>query len=138
MNTVEIKVKSELYRITDCVIDVDQYKHGNRVFPCGDGNDNKLTKKQEKQFIELMREYGYIKIPVKTVVNETYYITVQKIKNDINGNLRYQMNVFVNNKNITEFFKGTLGRMSKKGLIFQSFNLSNDVNFILNNGIYLW
>lgn len=43
--TIEIKVKSELYGVTDCVIDIDSFLSGRRTFPCGDGCDYKLTDK---------------------------------------------------------------------------------------------
>lgn len=59
MPTVEIKVKSELYRVTDCVVDVASYKTGRKVFPCGDGTDHKLTKKNEKEVNELIKKWGY-------------------------------------------------------------------------------
>lgn len=41
-DSVEIKAPSEIYGITDCVIDVDSFLKGRRVFPCGDGSDYKL------------------------------------------------------------------------------------------------
>lgn len=69
---------------------------------------------------------------VKTEINDNMYITVKKVKHDINGNPRYQLNLFENNINVTEKLKGTLGRYTKNGLTFQSHNLSNDVNFILS------
>ena len=73
------------------------------------------------------------------VAPETLYdynglqLNVQKSKRDINGNPRYALKVFKDGQNITEKYRGALGRYTKKGhIIFQSYQLSNAINFILS------
>ena len=46
---IDIKVKSCMYGITTCVIDIDQFKNGFRCFPCGDGCDYDLKQAQIRQ-----------------------------------------------------------------------------------------
>jgi ubiquitin len=65
--TVEIKVKSELYAMTDCVIDIEQFRTGKRTFPCGDGSDHRLDYDEEKQVIGQL-----LKIEKETNPNKIY------------------------------------------------------------------
>ena len=63
------------------------------------------------------------------------YINVYRVKNDINGNPLYHISFY--NKymeNITEIFKGKIGRYykNKKYITIQSYNLSNTIRYILN------
>ena len=67
----------------------------------------------------------------KVIIKGNIRITIKKIKHDINGNPRYTINFFIDDINITEKFKGILGRMTKNGLNIQSYNLNADINFIL-------
>lgn len=73
------------------------------------------------------------------VAPETLYdykglqLNVQKSKRDINGNPRYALKILKDGENITEKYRGALGRYTKKGhIVFQSYQLSNAINFILN------
>lgn len=43
METVELEVKSKLYGTTTCVVDVESFRKGRLVFPCGDGCDHHLS-----------------------------------------------------------------------------------------------
>jgi hypothetical protein len=58
IDQVDIKVKSEMYGVTDCVVNVEQYKEGKRIFPCGDGTDHKLTDKNIKEVEKLIKQWG--------------------------------------------------------------------------------
>ena len=43
METIELKVKSDLYGTTTCVINIADFISGRRTFPCGDGCDHTLN-----------------------------------------------------------------------------------------------
>lgn len=55
--TIEIRVKSSLYGVTDCVIDIETFEKGRRIFPCGDGCDHKLNSIEEELIIETIKDY---------------------------------------------------------------------------------
>lgn len=59
MKQVDIKVKSRLYGITDCAVNVEQYRKGERIFPCGDGTDHELKKKDCEEVEKLIRYWNY-------------------------------------------------------------------------------
>ena len=61
-------------------------------------------------------------------------INVYRVKNDMYGNPMYHISFYWNEKNITEKYKGKLGRYYKaKGYIsVQSYNLSNTTEFLLS------
>lgn len=66
-------------------------------------------------------------------------INVYRVKNDVNGNPMYRLTIFDSElNNITHEYKGVDGRYySKKGFIsLQSYNLSNSIEYILNNSEY--
>jgi hypothetical protein len=56
---VDIKVKSKMYGITDCVIYVDDYRKGKRIFECGSGEDRELTVKDCQEVEKLIKEFNY-------------------------------------------------------------------------------
>jgi hypothetical protein len=59
METIEIKVHSTLYGVTDCVINVEDFINGRRVFPCGDGCDHKLNEKEVSEvYRQLMKDFN--------------------------------------------------------------------------------
>ena len=61
-------------------------------------------------------------------------INVYRVKNDMYGNPMYHISFYnLNNRNITENYKGKLGRYYKaKGYIsFQSYNLSNSISYMI-------
>lgn len=53
MKAVELNVPSEMYGITVCVVDISAFEKGERVFPCGSGEDYKLT---EEDVIDVYME----------------------------------------------------------------------------------
>lgn len=60
-------------------------------------------------------------------------INVYRVKNDINGNPLYRISIFKDGENITENYRGRLGRWNKKKFItIQSYNLSNSIEHMLN------
>lgn len=61
MNSYEFTVKSNLYNKTTCVVDILRFINGVRIFPCGDGDDYKLTDED----IHNVNEY-INNLPVKT------------------------------------------------------------------------
>lgn len=54
-DTAEFTVKSELYGVTTCVVDIKAFKEGRRVFPCGDGDDHRLTEKEQRELLEAIQ-----------------------------------------------------------------------------------
>lgn len=72
------------------------------------------------------------------IENQDFFIKVDKVKNDINGNPRYKINMFDNNfKNVSYNlkFKAKEGKYNKNNnsLVVQSFNISNTLENILND-----
>ena len=61
-------------------------------------------------------------------------INVYRVKNDMYGNPMYHISFYNDTMNITENYKGKMGRYYKaKGYIsVQSYNLSNTIGFLLN------
>ena len=61
-------------------------------------------------------------------------INVYRVKNDMYGNRMYHISFYNDTMNITENYKGKMGRYYKaKGYIsVQSYNLSNTIEFLLN------
>jgi len=62
-STIEIKVPSKLYGFTDCAIDIECFEEGQRIFPCGDGDDYQLTKSdvtdiEEKTSVRQLLNYN--------------------------------------------------------------------------------
>ena len=49
LTTIELRVKSELYGVTTCVVDIKTFLEGRRIFPCGDGDDHELTEKEQRK-----------------------------------------------------------------------------------------
>ena len=58
MDTYELKVHSEGYGETICVVDLASFLKGRRLFPCGDGNDYRLLKKDTAKVFARIRKYG--------------------------------------------------------------------------------
>lgn len=56
MFPIDIKVKSEMYGTTTCVVNVEDFKKGIRTFPCGDGCDHTLTDVQVRKVQRIIRK----------------------------------------------------------------------------------
>jgi len=54
--TIEFKVKSDMYNITDCVVDINRFKQGKKIFPCGSGEDYILNEKDIKAIKKLLKQ----------------------------------------------------------------------------------
>lgn len=50
----EVKIPGSLYPITTCVVDGDLFMQGQRIFPCGSGDDHRLTDTQAKTVRNLL------------------------------------------------------------------------------------
>lgn len=55
-NSIEFKVKSELYYTTTCVVDIPSFNEGRTIFPCADGCDYELSAKEIKDIKKLIKE----------------------------------------------------------------------------------
>jgi hypothetical protein len=54
LDSYEIKVHSEGYGETHCVVDISAFLMGRKVHPCGDGTDYRLRRK------DIERVYSHI------------------------------------------------------------------------------
>lgn len=54
--SVEFTVKSEMYGITTCVVNIESFKNGRTLFPCGDGCDYKLNYKEINAIQRALKE----------------------------------------------------------------------------------
>jgi hypothetical protein len=53
-NTIELAVPSDIWGVTDCVIDIGEFERGRRFHPCGDGSDYRLRDKDIKAIKKLI------------------------------------------------------------------------------------
>lgn len=53
--TVEFDIRKRGQYITTCVVDVDLLLRGIRTFPCGNGDDVRLTDRQHANIIKLVQ-----------------------------------------------------------------------------------
>ena len=51
----EVKIPGGLYPITTCVVDGDLFMKGQRIFPCGSGDDHRLTNEQARTVRNLLK-----------------------------------------------------------------------------------
>lgn len=58
MNAFELRVHSNLHGETSCVVDFAAFLKGRRLFPCGDGCDYRLFKKDIQQVYSKIRKCG--------------------------------------------------------------------------------
>ena len=107
MKTVEIAVKSEMYGTTTCVVDIETFKKGRLVFPCGDGCIHHLTS-QEIGMVRRecgMKKKGYIRKTIDEWEVQGLYgkewemVTTANSKKEVNQ-LRYD---YVQNEANTRF-----------------------------------
>jgi hypothetical protein len=56
MDTYEFDVRSELYGITTCVVDIATFLQGRRTFPCGDGTDRTLSQTDIREIKVTLKE----------------------------------------------------------------------------------
>lgn len=52
---VDFEVKSEMYGKTTCVVDINTLLLGREVFPCGSGEDHRLTVPQKLAILKLVK-----------------------------------------------------------------------------------
>jgi hypothetical protein len=50
----EVEIAEGIYPITTCVVDGDLFLQGQRIFPCGSGDDHRLTDAQAKTVRNLL------------------------------------------------------------------------------------
>jgi len=58
LETIEMDVKSEMWRRTTAVIDIKTFRTGRRVFPCGSGEDYRLTNDDVRRINEIIESEG--------------------------------------------------------------------------------
>ena len=66
--TVEFKIKDEMYGVTTCVVNVRLLMDGVKTFPCGSGADHKVPPQQRLEILEVVAEERkrYTEVDVKT------------------------------------------------------------------------
>lgn len=69
-NTVQGKVRSEMYRETTVVINIDEYYEGKNSFPCGDGCDYELSYKEDHIVHDFLSKKKDIFAKIKKVIGK--------------------------------------------------------------------
>lgn len=94
METMEVKVKSSLYGVTNCVIDKNRLTSGVRCFPCGSGEDHFLT---EKEYQDCIKFWNLKKsVLVKFKDNSLNYVTSVNPLTSNQDNINYFVNTVFN------------------------------------------
>jgi len=102
MKIIELKVKSELYGITDCIINKERFVLGFKTFPCGSGEDHTLTGEQYKtclnEFFPGLKEriQFALNIPENHFDNhktDLYIMFSESVNNWLKDNYEYYNNI---------------------------------------------